>query len=159
MSGKVTPHNRGRLAHFLVVLFPVYLALAAELDPHEVTNREYVQFVVATNHPPPEYWANGKFAAGEEDEPVVLVSWHDTVSYCQWAGSDCLPLMSGSHPVMPDNSKNAEISGNGPPRMLIWQVKLLRRSVALTSPAIAPIATIRTGKTTLKVFAAAGSQP
>ncbi len=86
MSGKVTPHNRGRVAHFLVVLFPVYLALAAELDPHEVTNREYVQFVVATDHPPPEYWVNGKFAAGEEDEPVVLVSWHDAVSCCQRAG-------------------------------------------------------------------------
>jgi formylglycine-generating enzyme required for sulfatase activity len=70
----------------LVVLVPVYLAAAATLDPHEVTNREYLQFVVATGHPPPEYWVNNRFAAGERDEPVVLVSWHDAISYCRWAG-------------------------------------------------------------------------
>jgi formylglycine-generating enzyme required for sulfatase activity len=62
----------------------LYFFAAAMLDSHEVTNREYLQFVLATGHPSPEYWVNGRFPAERENEPVVLVSWHDAVSYCRF---------------------------------------------------------------------------
>jgi formylglycine-generating enzyme required for sulfatase activity len=75
-----------KLAHVWTIVLPLYLFAAATLDPTEVTNREYLQFVAATGHPSPEYWENGRFAAGKEDEPVVLVSWHDAVSYCRFVG-------------------------------------------------------------------------
>jgi Sulfatase-modifying factor enzyme 1 len=75
-----------RLAHMLTVLLPLYFLAAGTLDPTEVTNREYLQFVLATGHASPEYWVNGRFAAGRENDPVVLVSWHDAVSYCRFAG-------------------------------------------------------------------------
>lgn len=54
------------------------------LDPHEVTNREYLKFVLTTGHPSPEYWIDGRIPAGRENNPVVLVSWHDAVSYCRF---------------------------------------------------------------------------
>lgn len=62
------------------------LFLAATLDPREVTNRDYLAFVQATGHPPPEHWLRGRFPAGMDNEPVVLVTWHDAASYCRWAG-------------------------------------------------------------------------
>jgi Sulfatase-modifying factor enzyme 1 len=67
-------------------LLPLYFFAAAMLDPHEVTNREYLQFVLATGHPAPEYWVGGRIPADRENEPVVLVSWYDAASYCRFAG-------------------------------------------------------------------------
>jgi len=112
MSGEVVPRNRGRLGHFLVIVFPVYLALASTLDPREVTNREYLQFVVATGHPPPGHWVDGKFAADEKDAPVVLVTWHDAVSYCRWVGKR-LPTL--------DEWKSACEAATLKKQALIWE--------------------------------------
>jgi Sulfatase-modifying factor enzyme 1 len=81
-----TVGNSLSLGHLWAVLLPFYLFTAAALDPQEVTNREYHQFVQATKHPPPEDWINGHYAADMENEPVVLVSWHEAVSYCRWVG-------------------------------------------------------------------------
>ena len=75
-----------RLAHLWTLYLPFYFLVAAVLDPSEVTNGEYLRFVLATGHPSPEYWVNGQFAADKENEPVVLVSWHDAVSYCRFVG-------------------------------------------------------------------------
>jgi formylglycine-generating enzyme required for sulfatase activity len=78
--------SRG-LAHLWTVTLPFYFFLSVMLDPGEVTNREYLKFVLATGHPPPEHWVNGRFAEGQENQPVVLVSWHDAVSYCRFTKS------------------------------------------------------------------------
>lgn len=74
------------LNQFWTILVPVYVLAVATLDSSEVTNREYLQFVVATGHPSPEYWVDGRFPAGRENDPVVLVTWHEAVSYCRWVG-------------------------------------------------------------------------
>lgn len=84
MSSDPKPPGARGLAHLWSLLLPLYLFAAATLDPQEVTNGEYLQFIVATKHTPPEYWANGRYAPGAEHEPVVLVSWHEAVSYCRW---------------------------------------------------------------------------
>jgi formylglycine-generating enzyme required for sulfatase activity len=63
------------------------------LDPHEVTNREFLQFVQKSGHPPPEHWTNGRYLDGQGEEPVVLVTWHDAVAYCKWAGEKRLPTV------------------------------------------------------------------
>lgn len=80
------PGASRRLGHVWVVLLPLYFLTTATLDPTEVTNREYLQFVLATGHPPPEHWLNGRYPAGKDNDPVVLVNWHDAVSYCRFIG-------------------------------------------------------------------------
>ncbi len=38
------------------------------------------------DHPAPEYWINGRFPAGRDAEPVVLVNFDEAVSYCRFVG-------------------------------------------------------------------------
>lgn len=78
--------DRRRQGHLWAVLLPLYVLTTAALDPSEVTNLEYFQFVSATRHPAPEHWLHGRYTTGREDDPVVLVSWHDSVAYCRWVG-------------------------------------------------------------------------
>jgi formylglycine-generating enzyme required for sulfatase activity len=64
----------------------VYFLATAALDPGEVTNGEYLKFVLATRQAPPEHWQNGRFAQGGENDPVVLVDHHEATAYCRFAG-------------------------------------------------------------------------
>ena len=77
--------SRG-LGHCWALLLLFYLIAVALLDPQEVSNREYLRFVQATGHSPPEYWSNGRFPEGADDDPVVLVNWYEAMSYCRWMG-------------------------------------------------------------------------
>jgi formylglycine-generating enzyme required for sulfatase activity len=54
------------------------------LDEHEVTNAQYTRFVQATGHPAPYNWPGGHLPAGEDDVPVVDVSWEDAAAYTRW---------------------------------------------------------------------------
>ena len=49
-----------------------------------VTNAQYAAFVQATGHDPPSHWDGVKLPSGQEDHPVVYVTWHDAVAYCNW---------------------------------------------------------------------------
>jgi formylglycine-generating enzyme required for sulfatase activity len=51
---------------------------------YPLTNAEYQAFVQATGHQPPEHWDGESYPEGKDDHPVVNVSWHDAVAYCQW---------------------------------------------------------------------------
>jgi len=78
--------NTRVLGHLWAFFFPVYFLAAVALDPNEVTNREYLQFVLATGNPPPEYWVHGRYLAGTDNDPVVLVNFHEATAYCRWVG-------------------------------------------------------------------------
>ena len=56
------------------------------IDKYEVTNAEYAEFVKATKHPAPSYWAGGKIPEGKENHPVVYVNWEDATAYAEWCG-------------------------------------------------------------------------
>ncbi|HKR67135.1 MAG TPA: SUMF1/EgtB/PvdO family nonheme iron enzyme [Thermoanaerobaculia bacterium] len=57
---------------------------AFEIAIHQVTNREYAQFVDATGHIAPPHWRDADF--DHPEQPVVAVSWFDAVAYCEWRG-------------------------------------------------------------------------
>ena len=56
------------------------------IDIHPVTNAGYTAFVAATNHRIPKHWINDAPPPGEENHPVVWLSWLDAATYAQWAG-------------------------------------------------------------------------
>lgn len=58
------------------------------MDIHEVSNRQYQEFCVATGHKYPEFWGMDLYKSGPDfpDHPVVGVSHFDAVQYAEWAG-------------------------------------------------------------------------
>jgi formylglycine-generating enzyme required for sulfatase activity len=64
------------------------------IDRFEVTNAQYQKFIKATGRPAPAdphdplfySWVQGNPPEGQEDHPVVYVSWDDAQAYCQWVG-------------------------------------------------------------------------
>jgi formylglycine-generating enzyme required for sulfatase activity len=55
---------------------------AFELGAYPVTNAEYGCFVAATGAVEPMNWKDANFS--DPRMPVVAVSWHEAVSYCEW---------------------------------------------------------------------------
>ncbi len=60
------------------------------IDATEVSNEEYYQFMLATDHARPTYWKFvadlPEFLRDYGDRPVVGVTWEDCVAYATWAG-------------------------------------------------------------------------
>jgi formylglycine-generating enzyme required for sulfatase activity len=54
------------------------------LGKTQVTNAQYATFVKATDYYQPENWIGGNPPRDKEDHPVLVVSWHDAVTYCRW---------------------------------------------------------------------------
>jgi formylglycine-generating enzyme required for sulfatase activity len=80
------PKQACRLGHLWSFFLPVYFFAAATFDSTEVTNSEYLKFVLSTRQTSPEYWSHGRLPAGKENDPVVLVNFHEAASYCRWIG-------------------------------------------------------------------------
>lgn len=57
---------------------------AFEMDRTEVSNTEYAEFVKETNHAPPSHWAGNKPQFGQEQWPVVNVSFADATAFAAW---------------------------------------------------------------------------
>jgi formylglycine-generating enzyme required for sulfatase activity len=55
-----------------------------EIGKYPVTNFEYRAFVQDTGHDPPDHWEGGQYPEELGDHPVVYVTWHDAVAYCEW---------------------------------------------------------------------------
>lgn len=55
-----------------------------ELAAHQVTNQEYACFLAAVGYPHPLCWNDPPF--NHPRMPVVAISWHEAVSYCEWLG-------------------------------------------------------------------------
>jgi formylglycine-generating enzyme required for sulfatase activity len=55
-----------------------------EIGKYQVTNFQYQAFVQDTGHQSPGHWEGNQYPDGLDDHPVVNVSWHDAVAYCEW---------------------------------------------------------------------------
>jgi formylglycine-generating enzyme required for sulfatase activity len=62
------------------------------MDRHPVTNGQYKAFLKATRYQPVDpinfllHWTAGAPPEGQENYPVVYVSWEDAKAYAEWAG-------------------------------------------------------------------------
>jgi gamma-glutamyl hercynylcysteine S-oxide synthase len=54
------------------------------IDRYEVSNRDYREFMTATNHPAPAYWDDPRF--NQPSQPVVGVNWFDAMAFCEYKG-------------------------------------------------------------------------
>ncbi len=63
----------------------VYLD-AFEIDIYEVTNVDYLRFVLATGADWPQFWRESPFPEKAALHPVINVSWLDADAYCRWTG-------------------------------------------------------------------------
>ena len=55
------------------------------MDIHEVTVAAYRHFIQETGHPSPD-WNKVYHYSPTDQHPVVLVSWHDAMTYAKWVG-------------------------------------------------------------------------
>ena len=70
--------RRDELPAHVVTLAPFRAA------PRPVSNDQYAAFVGETDTPPPPFWSQPNFDLAKA--PVVGISWHDAVAYCNWLG-------------------------------------------------------------------------
>lgn len=62
---------------------PVWLpAFYADVTP--VTNRDYANFVAATDHRAPSHWPDGRWPEELRNHPVVNVTFRDAEAYAAW---------------------------------------------------------------------------
>jgi gamma-glutamyl hercynylcysteine S-oxide synthase len=119
-DGRIDPRELSRAGARTVAVRRCFL------DRHPVTNRLYYEFVGAggyeqmalwdkavlpavldfvdrTGLPGPRYWENGCYLPGEEDLPVVGVSWYEAAACARWLGkrlpSDAEWVKAGAWPV------------------------------------------------------------
>ncbi len=55
---------------------------AFELAAYQVTNEEYGCFLAAMRYPEPQCWNDPSF--NHPKMPMVALSWHEAVTYCEW---------------------------------------------------------------------------
>jgi formylglycine-generating enzyme required for sulfatase activity len=58
------------------------------IGKYQVTNAQYSDFVKATSREVPKHWEYGNIPNGKEDHPVVYVSWHDALAFCEWMSDE-----------------------------------------------------------------------
>jgi sulfatase modifying factor 1 len=56
------------------------------LAPCQVTSAEYGRFLGDTKAPPPPFWNGSAF--NHPEQPVVGVSWHEAIHYCEWISAN-----------------------------------------------------------------------
>jgi formylglycine-generating enzyme required for sulfatase activity len=77
----------------------------------QVTVGEYARFLDATGSVPPPYWGDANFC--HPQQPVVAVSWFDSIAYCAW-----LSAMTGSHYRLPTEAEWERAARGGAERMV-----------------------------------------
>ncbi len=59
---------------------------AFEIDRYEISNVEYLRFVLSTGASWPQFWRAKPFPDKMAPHPVINVSWEEADAYCRWTG-------------------------------------------------------------------------
>ena len=98
------------------------------IDPYEVTNAQYKEFVDAKQYPPPLHWKDEIYPAGTGNHPVTFVSWDDARAYAEWAGKR-LPT-----------AEEWEVASRGRTgRIFPWGNMYVQQKVNINSPKNGPV--------------------
>ncbi|HMK24371.1 MAG TPA: SUMF1/EgtB/PvdO family nonheme iron enzyme [Terriglobales bacterium] len=57
-----------------------------QIDKFEVSNVDYLRFVLAMGANWPQFWRESPFPEKAALHPVINVSWNEADAYCRWAG-------------------------------------------------------------------------
>ncbi len=57
-----------------------------DVDRYEVSNIQYLRFVLNTGHAPPAHWKSLRFPQGIANHPVIGVNWFDADTFCHNKG-------------------------------------------------------------------------
>ena len=82
---------------------------------YPVTNAEYQAFVEDARHPAPWDWENDTYPHDKGDHPVVNISWHDALAYCQW-----LSEKSGKRYLLPSEAQWEKAARGDDARIYPW---------------------------------------
>jgi formylglycine-generating enzyme required for sulfatase activity len=71
LASAESPQHRLELPEYFIGKYPV-------------TNLEYQAFIKDTRQTPPRNWNGEDYPENRGDYPVVSVTWHDAVAFCEW---------------------------------------------------------------------------
>lgn len=89
-------------------------AAAFYIAKYPITNRAYQAFVTATGHKAPRHWQSS-YPEVLSDHPVVNVSWHDALAYCDW-----LSATTGHHYRLPTEAEWEKAARGADGRTYPW---------------------------------------
>jgi iron(II)-dependent oxidoreductase len=129
------------------------------IGKYEITNAEYMEFVKATNHPPPPCINDESFKG--PDKPVVCVSWYDAMEYCKWKSKVTgkyyrLPTEAEWEIAARGNTNRKFPWGNAPPHNgKSYRANYYPKEDGYACTA--PVTTFENGQTPEKIFHMAGN--
>ena len=109
-----------------------------------VSNEQYAAFVEQTAASPPPFWSDDDFRI--PDAPVVGISWHDAVIYCEWVSEQV-----GTHFRLPTEAEREYAARGGlsgadwPQDSDAWPDGSERSSVATAEHPHVPLEACRNG--------------
>ena len=109
-----------------------------------VSNDEYSAFVEHTDAPAPPFWTQDGFRI--PDAPVVGISWHDAIAYCEW-----LSEQMGTEFRLPTEAEREYAARGGlagadwPEASAVWPDQAVRGAVASAEHPHVPFDACRNG--------------
>ncbi|MDE2746947.1 MAG: SUMF1/EgtB/PvdO family nonheme iron enzyme [Chloroflexota bacterium] len=122
---------------------PVRLA-TFRVAERPVSNDDYAAFIEQTDAAPPPFWTQDGFRI--PDAPVVGISWHEAVAYCEW-----LSTQADARYRLPTEAEREYAARGGleaadwPEPDSCWPEAACRASVAATEHPHVPIDVCRNG--------------